>query len=378
MSLSSYRRRMPVSSLADLERQGRGSVGGGGTEFPFFRSLHCLRNPSPFPSYSPNSIGGSLGEGGSIIVREGSSRAGSFTFSRVLQLNICSDEGLRVVETSNRFVHTQSESPQNSFQDGDPPVCASICPERRLDGVHRLEGCLLPNSYPFGQLQASQIRGFESSFSIQSSVLRSFYGSAGFHSGHGSGLGSSTSSGYPHVSLPGRLASSGLLSSSSSPGLGDGAPAVSRPGDCYQLGEIQPDSSPESGVSWSESGLHSFQGFSLPAERREAMLNRRRIPVLRQAARFFVEEAARNSVFPDGDHSRGTVTNAIPSASTSSSLGSGGRFLHDSIESGVSPGPGMVGRAGSSSVGHFSGSGQPSPRLLVRRLGHGVSSLSSG
>ena len=38
----------------------------------------------------------------------------------------------------------------------------------------------------------------------------------------------------------------------------------------------------------------------------------------------------------------------------------------------------MVGGAGSSSVGHFSGSGQPSPRLLVRRLGHGVGSSSSG
>ena len=72
------------------------------------------------------------------------------------------------------------------------------------------------------------------------------------------------------------------------------------------------------------------------------MLNRRRIPVLRQAARFFVEKAVRNSVFPDGYHSRGTVTNAIPSASSSSSVD---RVIpHDSIESGVSPGPGMVDR----------------------------------
>ena len=73
-------------------------------------------------------------------------------------------------------------------------------------------------------------------------------------------------------------------------------------------------------VSSSDPGLHSFQGFSLQAESREAMLNRRRIPVLRQAAHFFVEKAARNSVFPDADHSRGTVTNAIPSASSSSSV----------------------------------------------------------
>ena len=246
-------------------------MGGGGSEVGVQSSLSLgastVYGAHPFSILQPQfHQGGSLGEGGSIITREGSSQAGSFAFFRVLQSNICCDEGRRVVETSNRFVHAQSESSQNSFQDGEPPVCASICPERRLDGVHRFEGCLLANSYPSGQSHVSQIRGFESSFSIQSSVFQSFYGSAGFHSGHGSGLGSSTSSGYPHVSLPGRLASPGLLSSSSSPGLGDGAPAVSGIGNCDQLGEIQPDSSPESGVSWSDPGLHSLKGFSLPAE----------------------------------------------------------------------------------------------------------------
>ena len=105
------------------------------------------------------------------------------------------------------------------------------------------------------------------------------------------------------MSLPGRLASPGLLSSSHSPGLGDESPAMPGTVNCCQLGRIQPYSSPESGVSWSDPGLHSFQGFSLPAESREAMLNRRRIPVWRQAARFFAEKAVRNSVFPDGDHS---------------------------------------------------------------------------
>ena len=55
-----------------------------------------------------------------------------------------------------------------------------------------------------------------------------------------------------------------------------------------------------------------------------------------------------------------------------------GRFLRDSVESEVLPGSAMVGGGGSSSVGIFSGSDQPSPRLLVRLLGRGVGSSSSG
>ena len=62
--------------------------------------------------------------------------------------------------------------------------------------------------------------------------------------------GSFTSSGYPHVSLPGCLAFPGLLSSFSSLGLGDGAPAMPGTGDCCLLGKVQSYSSPDSGISW--------------------------------------------------------------------------------------------------------------------------------
>ena len=148
---------------------------------------------------------------------------------------------------------------------------------------------------------------------------------------------------------------------------------------CHELGIVVSweESSPEIGVSWSDPGLHSFQGFPLPAESREAMLNRRRIPVWRQATRIFVEKAVRNSVSPDGNHSRG-VRLWLRSLQLRPHLLWIGWFLCDSIESGVSPGSGMVDRGGSSSVRHFYGSGQPSPRLLVWLLRHGVWSSSSG
>ena len=139
--------------------------------------------------------GQGLGEGSSVSCRESCGRACSFTFSGLLQPDICGDESLGVVETSDRFVNPQSESPQDSLQDGDSPVCASVCAGRRLDGLHRLEGRILAGPITSGQWQVPQICCFESSFSIQNSVFRSLYGSTGFHTGHGSGLSHSASPG---------------------------------------------------------------------------------------------------------------------------------------------------------------------------------------
>ena len=109
MSLSSYRRQMPVSSLADLGRQGRGSVGGGGSEVGVQSSL-SLRASTVFGTH-PFSVlqpqfhqGDSLGEEGSIIVREGSSRAGSFTspgfYSRIFVVMKASGSWRPVIDLS--------------------------------------------------------------------------------------------------------------------------------------------------------------------------------------------------------------------------------------------------------------------------------------
>ena len=133
--------------------------------------------------------GPSPGEGTSVFGAERSLRARFFAFSGLLQPVFCGDESLRVVGTGYSFVYPQSENPQNSLQDGNPSVCASICAERRLDGVHRLEGHLLASSNTSRQPQVPQICGLESSLSIQGSLFRPLHSSAGFHTGHASGIG---------------------------------------------------------------------------------------------------------------------------------------------------------------------------------------------
>ena len=109
-------------------------------------------------------------------------------------------------------------------------------------------------------------------------------------------------------------------------------------GYCHQLGEVQSPSIPESGVSRGDPGFHSFQGFSLPSESREAMLNRRRILVLGRAASFFLVNASRGTVLLDSFHSGRQVADAIPTAPSSPSVGSGRRLHSNSLGFGLPPG----------------------------------------
>ena len=383
MSLSSFSRRMSVAPLAGVERQGRGSVGGGGAEVGVSCSLSF--GPSTVCGTHPFSVlrphfhrGPSSGEGSPVSGSERSIRARSFTFSRLLQPDFCDDESLGVVETSYRFVNPQSESPQDSLQDGDPSICASDCTERRLDGLHRLEGRLLANSSTSGQPQLPQICGLESGISIQGALFRSLYSSASFHTGHGSGFGHSSSSGCPYVPIPGRLVNPGFVSLLGHPSLGHGNTPLSGVGYHHQLGEVQSPSIPESGISRGDSRLHSSPGFSLPSESREATLNRRRILVLRRAASLFLACSPRCPVLLDSSHSGRQATDAIPSAPPSPPLESRRRLGVDSLGSGLPSGSGMVASPKSSPGGHLSGPSQPSPRLLVRRLGRGVGCSSPG
>ena len=148
-----------------------------GYRVPFLSEPPLAAEPIPFPSYGPSSIRGiALGKEVQSLQEKRAVELAPLPFPGFLQSDICGNEGLRVVETSDRFVHAQSESPQDSLQDGNSPVCASVCAKRRLDGVHRLEGCLLADPHTSGRLQVSQICSFDSGFSVQSSVFRPLYG----------------------------------------------------------------------------------------------------------------------------------------------------------------------------------------------------------
>ena len=167
-------RRLSVASLAGVERQGRGSMGSGGAEvgflFPSCRCLYCLLNPS-------------------LFCRTWLLRA----FSRLFG----GDEILRVVGPVS-LVYPQPESLQDSLQDGDSSICASVCADWRLDGLHRLEGHLLASSiHPYSRKCLSFValnQVFNPKLFVSVSLrLRMFF--------HGSWLCSQSfsSPGYSHV-----------------------------------------------------------------------------------------------------------------------------------------------------------------------------------
>ena len=107
MPLSNCRRRLSVAPVAQLERRGSGTLGGGGSAGGVQDSLpevsHFIRGTHPFSGLlSHFHPGQGLGAGSGVSAPEGSYRAGSTSFTGLLQPVICDNEGLGVVATSDR------------------------------------------------------------------------------------------------------------------------------------------------------------------------------------------------------------------------------------------------------------------------------------
>ena len=278
MSLSSCGWRLSVAPLAGVELQGRGSLGSGGLAVGISHSLpfgpHLIRGTHPLPFVQPLvHQGQGLGGGSSLVIAEGSDRASSSSVSRLLQPAVCGDEGLWVVEAGHRPFVTESEGLEDFFQDGDSPVGTSFGPGWRLDGVSRLERCVLPSSDASGLPQVPQVRSVREGVPVQGSLLWPVYGSAGFHMGHGSCFGFTSPIRHSSSSISRRLAGPSVVPGAVSPCSGHSSPALSLARDCHQLGEVSADSNSADGVPGSSTGLYLFQGFSCPKESREASLN---------------------------------------------------------------------------------------------------------
>ena len=160
----------------------------------FIQGTHPLTSVQPLVHQ-----GQGLGGGGSFSIREGGDRAGSPPVSGVLQPAVCGDESLRSVEAGHRPLATESEGSKDILQDEDFPVSTSFGTSWRLDGISRLEGCVLASSDASRFAQVRQIRSLREDVPVQSSLLWPLHSSSGFHTGHGSCFG--FSSPYRHSTL---------------------------------------------------------------------------------------------------------------------------------------------------------------------------------
>ena len=179
---------------------------------------YCIQGTHPLSCVQPLvHQGQGLGGGGSFSVREGSDRAGSPPVSRVLQPAVCGDKSLRIVEAGHRPLAIESAGSEDILQDGDSPVSTSFGTSWRLDGVSRLEGCVLASSDASGVTQVPQIRNLREGVPAQSSLLWPLHGSSGFHTGHGSYFGFSSPYRHSTSSISRRLADPSLLPRAGSP-----------------------------------------------------------------------------------------------------------------------------------------------------------------
>ena len=297
MSLPSRSRRLSVASLAGVEQQERRSLVRGGLEVGILHSLPL----GPYFSQRTHPLSGllsrfhqgqSLGGESLFSVGEGGNRAGSPSFSRLLQPVICGDESLRVVEAGNQPLATESEG----------PVCASVSIAWRLDGVSRLEGCVLAGSDASGVSQVLQVRGLWEGLPVQGSLLWALHSSAVFHLGYGSCFGFSSPFRHQTLLLSRRLVNPGLLPGTGSSCSGCSSSALFVSGNSRQLGEVSPCSDSD-GLSGGSGGLCLFQGFSCPETSQEVSLNWGSILVLRATARVILAGASRGSAVHDSARS---------------------------------------------------------------------------
>ena len=365
MSLPNCGRWLSVVPLAGVERQGCRSLGSGSLAVGISHSLpsgsHFIQGTHPLPGLQSrfHQVQG-LGGEGLFSARERSNRAGSPPVSGVLQPVICGDEGLRVVEAGHRPLSTESESSEDILQDGDSPVSTSVSTSCRLDGVSRLEGCLLAGSDASGVSQVSQVRGVREGVPVQSSVLWPLHGSTGFHTGHGSCFSFSSQVRHSVTSISRRLVDPGLLPGADPPCSEHSSSALQFVGHSRQLGEVAADSNSAHGISGSSSGLNLFQGFTCPEKSREASLNWRCILVLRATASVILAGFPWSSVFNDSAHSGRKASDAVFPFCAPSVLGLGRPVRSGSVDSGDSPGSGVVVRSRALGARYCSGSGVPS------------------
>ena len=341
-------------------------MGGGGPAVWLPHSLPPqippLQGSHPYAILPPHvhQRGGTWG-GHQVLGGPGCGGACSTSLPRLLQLPVRGLEDLGVVETSHRSLDSQSLHGRVSLPDGDHPVCAPVCPSGRLDGLHRPQGSLPPDSCPSGVSPLPSFCATWPSVPVHCALFRPLHSSAGLLPGHGSCFCHSPFLGYPHEAVPLRLARPVVLPRLSPTGPSGSVGPLSRAGHRSQP-EVTPRPISGGSVSLGSDRRPVFQGFSVAGSHRQAAINRWRISVLRRSSSQYLALAAGDAVLTFPPCSGRPYQDEVSPAMSSPLLGSCGSVHPDPLVSGLSSRSPVVAPLVSSPG--VSGSG-----LLVRRLG---------
>ena len=184
-SLPSGHRRLPVPPVVRLEDMGAEpwvvEVLREGYVIPF--RMPPLLSPTPIilDSYSPQSQGEGFGQGDSGSSPQGSGGACA-SDSGLLQPHDCSDQGYGWLAADHQPVNSEPECGSDSFSDGNISDGSPCCPQERLDGLHRFEGCVPSDPNPPCVTQVSQVHSRREDLAVLGPLLWSVHSPTGVHS----------------------------------------------------------------------------------------------------------------------------------------------------------------------------------------------------
>ena len=223
-----------------------------------------------------------LGLGGGVSSPEGSHRAGSSSFARLLQPFVYRHEGLGIVAASNGSL---------AFE---PPL---------YSGIHHPEGCVSASSDTSGIQIVSAVHGVQQSLPIQGSLLWSLRGSSGIHAGHGIWLIQASSRGQVLLSLRTVLRLFRLFR------------------DSHQLGEVSAFVASEDVLPRSPMGLCQFPGLIQPRnDSTKLLLNWLPVSIMHGSTCENLARVDEDVVLSDSAHSGGTAADAVVPVCPSSGL----------------------------------------------------------
>ena len=363
---------LPVSPVVSLEGQLCGALGGGSLEGGVCDSFSHA-SPSFSDSYRPGFVlspvcqGEGFGRGDSGSSPQGSGGACA-PDSGLLQLHVCCDQGYGGLEADHRPLNSEPECGSDSVSDGDISDGPACCPQERLDGLHRSEGCVPSDPDPPCVLQVSQVHSRREDLAVTGPLLRSVHGSAGVHSCDGTCVRVPPSAGNPDAPVSGRLADSRVIQGGSLLGKGQGSQPLSGAGNCCQPREVDSHSISVHCLLGNQGRLADFPGFGDSLEDRKVLLNSRRISVLKGAVCEVLESLARPPRLSVSPCSEWPASNESSSIGSKSRLGFSGRGYPGSLGSSFSGRPSVVVHRGSSRRGDHSSPALSRPNVLVRRL----------
>ena len=337
-SLPSGHRWLPVSPVVRLETGAEPwvvEVLREGYAIPFRMPPPLSPTPIMLDSYSPQSVKGRpLDEEIQALRHKGTVEPAPPTpgfFSRMLVAD-------------HRPLNSEPRCGSDSFSDGDISDGSACCPQERLNGLHRSEGCVLSDPDPPCVSQVSQVHSWREDLAVPGPLLRSVHSSAGVHSFDGTCVRVPPSAGNPDAPVSGRLADSCVISGGSLLGKGQGSQPLSGAGNCCQPREVDSSSISDYCLPGNQDRLTDFPGFGDSLEDRKVLLNSRRISVLKGAVCKVLESLAKPPHLSVSHCSEWPASNESSSIGSKSRLGFSGRgypgslgsFFSGRLEEGIS------------------------------------------